>query len=185
MTCSIKDYAFGAYNSSPHASTTYLTARILSRKNDEELLRLLACDQEVYINLAHRNLKYGEPSGASLGMALGPERGFMQESDCAGPDGTRYPRVPLSTLGVTQREQVDSLLRNGERDERSPFRTAADGLSLYLRPGEMQQVFLRLIPKDPKVQAAYTVQIDHWLSADKKEYIGGLTAMFLTPHDPF
>jgi hypothetical protein len=49
----------------------------------------------------------------------------------------------------------------------------------------VQQVFLRLVHKDPKRPAAYVVQIDHWLNADKKEYIGGLTAMFLTPHDPF
>jgi hypothetical protein len=101
----------------------------------------------------------------------------MQQSDCVNPDGKHYPHLPISTLGAASREHVESLLLRGEQDEKSPFRDADAGLSIFLRPGEMQQVFVRLVPKDTKTQAAYAVQIDHWVSTKKDEYIGGLTAL--------
>jgi hypothetical protein len=184
MLCSMQDYGFGAFNSTSTDGLTHLTARILSRRTDEAALRDLACDAQVNRALSTRRLKFGEPSAAKLGVVLGPERVFMQTAPCEGPEGTTLPLVPIVHLGSLSREQVDALLV-AEPGKEHGFRDMDDGLSLFLRAGEIQQVFLRIIPREPDAPLAYAVQVDHWLSGAKDTYIGGLMALFVTPHDPF
>ena len=180
----VRDHAFGAFNATPNAVNSFVTARILTKKTDLEALENLARSPAINDFLARRQLKFGDDTTALLQMATGPERGFLGETLCH--DGTPMPTVPLTHQGAVARERVTSLLATaGEGGRPSGFRHADAGLHVFLRPGEIQQVFLRCDLRTDRENLVHAARIEHWTSPARDAYIGGLTTLFVTPFNPF
>lgn len=123
------------------------------------------------------------------------------------------PRQQVDSWFAIKQQEVCTPSCTPEDIEPLPFKRGfvAAGPALLtrldLRHGEIQQVVLRVLEK-PEPDALYVAHIDHWAESsnpekqvkrtqavgsaglafqDSKgvEYIGGMLALFVTPHNPF
>jgi hypothetical protein len=180
MKFELDDISFGACNTLEKRGDTRLDIYVIDPQADRARLEdLVESRPDLLRELACRNLTFGRPSEVTLQLARGPQDGMVKQYDQVAqeiiPD-----RVPIDVLGVINRRATEQILGN-----ECNFKPVKEPEQIPLEPGEVRQYLLRLQLKDQKLQAAFAVQIDHWLDWDQERYIGGLSYLLLTPHNPF
>lgn len=166
-------FAFAATNTLPHIDETLLEVRLLDpKKHRKELVQLVA-DPMVDRALRQRRLKFGVPD--ALRIAEGRERILNRHSYKGIVNPCAHKR--LSRTGPVSEAELKHLLSPGKKLE-----DVAKPLAFPLKPGETQQTILQVKPckGDDKV---YAVQVGHATKDGKP--IGGLTILFVPPHNYF
>lgn len=182
MRFELEDVVFGASNTLPLAGNTRIEMRIFDpydRKSDDrsKIEGFLSSRPDTLRELAYRNLTFGRAGEVVLEYALGPERVLVEDYDqiLDVDDGRKRP--PIDVLGVVSRDTSNEVLT-----QQRPFAAYKGPLMIELRPGEVQQVFVRLNLRDSSLKGAFVLLIDHSLG-DKQ--IGSLVYVLMTPHNPF
>jgi hypothetical protein len=164
-------FAFAATNTLRFEDTK-LHVRALDPAHDRVKLEALVAQQHLNAALSSRRLKFALPNGVQFvegrERVIGPV-GKLDVQQCA-------PRI--SRLGALTPELAQRHVLPGAH-----FLEAAHGpVDLKLLPGEQRQTLVRVEPCD-RENVVYAIEIDH-VSADGYP-IGGLTLLFVPPHDYF
>lgn len=167
-------FAFAATNTLRHLEDTRLSVRALEPDKDRDRLQTLVSDPAVDKALRARRLTFGVPKGVLV--AEGRERALyrlgrghsLKVDPCAQPFNHLGPLSPL---------QAEYLALPGSkpREAKKPF-------ELKLLPGEARQTIVWVEPSG-KRKAVYVVEVEH--EGADGQAIGGLTLIFVPPHDYF
>jgi hypothetical protein len=163
-------FAFGASNNLPDEEDTELSVRVLDTKQDRANLEALVDDPFVDRFLSRRKARLGKPEAVRL--AAGRERHRIhlgRKRDCV-------PRFTHN--GTIDEKAAKSLIQPGEK----LAKVGEKPLKMPLLPGEMQQMILHVEPCGA-FNRAYAVDIEH--TGKNGQPIGGMTIIFVTPHDYF
>jgi hypothetical protein len=129
--------------------------------------------------LRSRRLKFAVPDALLVGA--GRERIVVPRFAALGKDvreGVAAPCAPrLNRTGPISKRRLAHVLAPGEKimDVKKP-------IDMKLLPGEMRQTVVQ-IERNGKDKAVYAVQVSH--ESAKGKPIGGLTILFVPPHDYF
>jgi hypothetical protein len=172
-------FAFAATNILRDTEDTRLTVRVLDPGKDRKALKQLVADRLVDRTLRSRRLKFAVPDALLVGagrervvvprfLSLGRETKVGLAQACA-------PR--LSRTGPLSKRRLAHVLAPGEKmmDVKKP-------IDMKLLPGEMRQTVVQ-IERNGKDRAVYAVEVRH--ESAKGKPIGGLTILFVPPHDYF
>jgi hypothetical protein len=172
-------FAFAATNTLLDTEDTQLTVRVLDPSKDREALQTLVSDRLVDRALRRRRLKFAVPN--ALLVAPGRERVLVPNFLALGKDpreGRPAPCAPrLSRTGPLSLRRFKHLVAPGEKAAE-----AKKPIDLKLLPGEMRQTIVQ-IERSGKDKAVYAVEVRH--ESAKGKPIGGLTILFVPPHDYF
>jgi hypothetical protein len=169
-------FAFAATNILPDTEDTRLTVRVLDPKQDRGALEALVSDRLVDYSLRNRCLKFAVPN--ALHVAAGRERIIVPRFRSLGRAAALAEAAPrLSRTGPLSLRRFKHLLAPGEKPVE-----AKKPIDLKLLPGEMRQTIVQ-IERSGKDNVVYAVEVRH--ESTKGKPIGGLTILFVPPHDYF
>ncbi|HEY6079020.1 MAG TPA: CARDB domain-containing protein [Polyangiaceae bacterium] len=171
-------FAFGAMNNLPDTDKTVLQVKLLDPQQDIEALEALADDAVVDQALRARRLKFAVPNALLVGTGRERVQNTRFRAYLKAAAGTELPCPPrLSRTGPIAGDVLPHLMAPGTK-----LADAQGALQLSLNPGEISQTIVQVEPCK-RDDAVYAVQISH-AGADGRP-IGGLTILFVPPHDYF
>lgn len=167
-------FGFMAVNMQKDTQKTFLEVHALDPAKDREKLLNLASLPAIDRLLAPLGVKFALPAGLHLGD--GRERiVYRREHFSKGTQGHCVPRI--STLGEVDAETIKRLLLPGTR-----LMEAKGKHELDLLHGEARQTFIQ-VEGCGREKVAYAVEVTH--TAEDGRVIGGLTTIFVPPHEYF
>jgi hypothetical protein len=168
-------FAFAATNTLRNTDDTRLTVRALDPKNDRGRLETLVADPAIDKVLRNRRLTFGTPNAVLL--TEGRERTLHTLGAPVGGKQLHCCPQRFTHLGPLSAQHVEHLRLPGTKahEVKKP-------IELKLLPGEARQTIVAIEPSGRK-KVAYVVEVQHE-SADNRA-IGGLTLIFVPPHDYF
>lgn len=167
-------FGFMAANMQKETQKTFLEVRALDPGKDREKLLNLVSIPGIDRLLSQRRVKFAVPAGLHLGD--GRERIlFRHEHFDQSTPANCLPR--MRTLGEVDAETIKRLLLPGTK-----LMEAKGKHELDLMYGEARQTFIQVETGD-RDKAAYVVEVTH--KTEDGCVIGGLTTIFLPPHDYF
>jgi len=167
------DLVFGALNAGPSAAT-WLAVRVLDPVLDRAEVESLLAQGDFRERLAAGGYELAGPLACTLRLAHGPRRGFVRDVHGIGqPDDP--DRIPIGRLGPTSRADVDALLTAGGGQG---FSDAQGGIVLPLAQAEIQQMILRLTPRDGAGNHAFFACVEHFAERERSTYLGGFPYLF-------
>jgi hypothetical protein len=170
----IMGFGFMAVNMQKDTQKTFLEVRALDPGKDREKLLNLVSLPAIHRLLSPLGVKFALPAGLHLGD--GRERILYRREhfDKATPLNC-VPRI--HTLGEVDAETIKRLLMPG-----SKLLEAKGKHEIDLLHGEARQTFIQ-VEAGSQERVAYAVEVTH--HAEDGRVIGGLTTIFVPPHDYF
>ncbi|HEY0469274.1 MAG TPA: hypothetical protein VGC79_34010 [Polyangiaceae bacterium] len=167
-------FGFMAVNMQKDTQKTFLEVHALNPGKDREKLLNLVSIPAIDRLLSPLGVKFAVPAGLHLGD--GRERILYRREHFA--KGTQINCVPrIGTLGEVDSETIKRLLLPGTK-----LLEAKGKHELDLLYGEARQTFIQ-IEASGRENVAYAVEVTH--KAEDGRVIGGLTTIFVPPHDYF
>jgi len=167
-------FAFMAANMQKDTQRTFLEVHALDPGKDREKLLNLVSLPGIDRLLSQRRVKFAVPAGLHLGD--GRERILYRHEHFA--KDVRPACVPrMRTLGEVNSQMIKRLLLPGTKLMEAKGKHEVD--LLY---GEARQTFIQ-IETSGRDKVAYAVEVTH--KAEDGRVIGGLTTIFVPPHDYF
>ena len=164
-------FAFAATNTL-RVEDTKLHVRALDPVHDRQKLESLVAQPSIDAALRAQHLKFALPNGVEF--VEGRERvvapiGKVTEHQC-------IPRI--SRLGALTPALAERHALPGAR----LIEAARGPVDVKLLPGEQRQMLVRVDPSDHE-HVVYAIEVDH--TSAEGHPIGGLTMLFIPPHDYF
>ena len=167
-------FGFMAVNMQRDTQKTFLEVHALDPRKDREKLLNLVSIPGIDRLLSARGVKFALP--ASLHLGDGRERIlYRREHFAKGCHANCVPRI--RTLGEVDAETIKRLLLPGTK-----LLEAKGKHELDLLHGEARQTFIQIEASD-RDKVAHVVEVTH--KAEDGRVIGGLTTIFVPPHDYF
>jgi len=167
-------FGFMAVNMQRDTQKTFLEVHALDPRKDREKLLNLVSIPGIDRLLSARGVKFALP--ASLHLGDGRERIlYRREHFAKGCHANCVPRI--RTLGEVDAETIKRLLLPGTK-----LVEAKGKHELDLLHGEARQTFIQIEASD-RDKVAHVVEVTH--KAEDGRVIGGLTTIFVPPHDYF
>lgn len=176
-------FAFAATNSLTSTTETQLKIRALHPKQDRDRLLQLVQHLELDKELRGRRVKFTEPEAVLA--VQGRERTIVPrkywgQPGRVKPEATQqlpHEAFRLGKLGPMTEAEVKRYTMPGAR-----LTEVSKPIDLDLRPGEMVQT-IAVVALGDRPEVAHVVEVEHVTA--KGEPIGGLTLVFVPPHDYF
>jgi hypothetical protein len=168
-------FAFAATNTLRHSEDTRLSVRALDPGQDRERLEHLLADPAVDKALRKRRVKLAVPNAVLV--SEGRERVLHRFAFPRATDKLHVVPQQFSRLGPLTQRQAELFRLPGTK----PLE-AKRPLEMKLLPGEARQTIVS-IEAGQDDNRAYVIEVEHQ-SADNHP-IGGLTLIFVPPHDYF
>jgi hypothetical protein len=167
-------FGFMAANMQKDTQKTFLEVHALDPRKDREKLLKLVSIPGIDRFLSQLGVKFALPAGLHLGD--GRERIlYRREHFSTSTQAACVPR--MRTLGDVDSDTIKRLLQPGTK-----LVEAKGKHELDLLHGEARQTFIQVETSD-RDRVAYAVEVTH--TAEDGRVIGGLTTIFVPPHDYF
>jgi hypothetical protein len=170
LTGAPHDLVFGACNSGA-PGRNLITFRVLDPDEDSSLIEELLAVAFFDAQLRASGAVLAGPDACAAGMVFGPERGFVGNVHGMGLQND-LSRFPVRVLGPTPRHAIADLRVGGARE------LPQLSLSVSLATGELQQVILRLNPKETTRKQAFFVAVEHYADRTRSQMIGSFFHLF-------